>query len=306
MTHPVIRVDHLTKTYGKARGVEDLSFEVRPGEVFGFLGPNGAGKTTTMRVLLDLLRPTSGRAEVFGMDPRADAPAIHARLGYLQNETGLVGRSSAGEQLRYYGDLRGRVRGGSGAEGATWERVEALAARFQLDLMRPVRQMSRGNKQKVGLVQAFMHDPELLVLDEPTGGLDPLMQQEFNRLVREVKAKGRTIFLSSHILSEVEALCDRVGIIRDGRLVAVERTSELKARAVRHARARFASPPDPRVLDGVIGVSQARVEGNEILCSIAGPTGALVKALAAMDALDLSLREPTLEDVFLAYYGGST
>ena len=293
MPEPVVACRSLTKTYGRARGVEEVTFDVRRGEVFGFLGPNGAGKTTTMRVLLDFLRPTSGEARVFGLDSRAGSDEIHARTGYLPGDVGLAERLTAREQLLYYGHLRG---------GVEPTRIEALARRLHLDLDRPVRALSRGNKQKVAIVQAFMHEPELLVLDEPTSGLDPLMQREFHALVKEARAAGATVFLSSHILPEVEALCDRVGIIRDGRLVEVDDVAAVKARAVRHVVARFASPPDASWAEGVPGVSDVKVDGAELSCAVRGGTGALVKALAARDLVDLATREPTLEEVFMAFY----
>jgi ABC-2 type transport system ATP-binding protein len=289
----VIETEGLTKAYGRRRGIEDVTFQVRRGEVFGFLGPNGAGKTTTLRLLLDLLRPSAGRARVFGLDPRADATAIHARVGYLPGEMGLLERMGAREHLTFLSNLRG---------GVPRERVESLSARLDLDLDKPMRALSRGNKQKVGLVQAFMHEPELLVLDEPTSGLDPLMQQEFNRLVLEAKARGATVFLSSHILPEVENLCDRVGIIREGRLVAVEDVATIKAKAVRRVSARFEGRADARLLDGVPGVSDARAVDHTLTCAVQGPLGPLVKALAGADLVDLATREPTLEDVFLGFY----
>ena len=290
----VIEARGLTKTYPKgARGIEDVTFDVRRGEVFGFLGPNGAGKTTTMRLLLDLLRPTRGEARVFGLDARAGRDEIHARMGYLPGDLPHDGRLTAPEQAEFLGNLRG---------GVERSRVEALAARLQLELDRPVRALSRGNRQKVGLLQAFMHDPELLVLDEPTSGLDPLMQHEFNALVREARAEGRTVFLSSHILPEVEALCDRVGIIREGKLVAVTGVADLKARAVRRVEARFRSAPKASWLDGVAGVADARVAGETLTFTVRGPLGDAVRALARDDLVDLAAREPSLEDMFHAIY----
>ena len=290
----VIEARGLTKTYAKgARGIEDVTFDVRQGEVFGFLGPNGAGKTTTMRILLDLLRPTRGEARLFGLDARLGRDEIHARMGYLPSDPSHDGRMTAREQAEFLGSLRG------GVEPA---RVEALAARLQLDLDRPVRALSRGNRQKVGLLQAFMHDPELLVLDEPTSGLDPLMQHEFNALVREARGAGRTVFLSSHILPEVEALCDRVGIIREGRLAAVTSVADLKARAVRRVEARFRAPAQASWLDGVPGVADVRAQGGTLTFTVRGPLGHAVRALARDDLADLAAREPSLEDVFHAIY----
>lgn len=290
----VIHLDRLTKTYGARRGIEDVTLDVRRGEVFGFLGPNGAGKTTTIRTLLDILRPTRGSATVFGLDARTGACEIHARSGYLPGELGLAERMTVGQQLEHLANLRG---------GVPKERVAALAKRFDLDLARPVRALSRGNRQKLGIVQACMHEPELLVLDEPSMGLDPLMQQEFNALVRESKARGATVFLSSHILPEVEALCDRVGIIREGRLVAVEEVSAIRRKAVRRVRATYAAPPSVALVEGVPDVRDAAVEGRALLCQVQGDAGPLVRALATQELVDLTVHEPSLEDVFLGFYG---
>ena len=293
MAQPVVRLESLTKRYGAKRGIEDVSLEVHSGEVFGFLGPNGAGKTTAIRTMLDIIRPTAGRAEVLGLDAHDGRDEIHARVGYLPGETGLAGKMTVAQQLAFFANLRG---------GVPQERIERLARRLDLDTTRVVRALSRGNKQKVGIVQAFMHEPELLILDEPTSGLDPLMQQEFNALVRECAASGRTVFLSSHILPEVEALCDRVAIIREGRIVAVEDVDALKARAVRRLRARFTRPPSARMLEGVDGVSGVRIDGVQLACEVQGEVGAAVRALATAELVDLTLHDTTLEDIFLGYY----
>ena len=248
-----IRAEQLTKFYGPRRGVEDIDLVVRSGEVFGFLGPNGAGKTTTIRTLLDFIRPTRGRATVLGLDTRADAVAVHRRVGYLPGELELYEKLTGREVLEYFASLRGGVDGGYRDE---------LAERFDLDIDTRISSYSSGNRQKVGLVQAFMHRPELLILDGPTSGLDPLVQQEFARLVGEVAAEGRTVFLSSHVLPEVERITDRVGIIRDGRLVVVEEVAALKARAVRHLDVLFAGPVPDGVFDGVAGVREVTVTGD--------------------------------------------
>ena len=224
MTEPVVLTEDLTKFYGKHLGLDGLDLEVRPGEVFGFIGPNGAGKTTTIRLLVDLIRPTRGRLRVLGQDPRSGGATLRRRLSYLPGELPLDGRQSARELLTFLGNLRG---------GVAQKQIDRLAERLQLDLSRPIRGLSKGNKQKVGLVQAFMGDPELLILDEPSSGLDPLLQQEFLAMVREVRASGRTVFMSSHVLAEVEHVADRVGILRAGRLVAVEDIEVLRQRFVR-------------------------------------------------------------------------
>ena len=231
----VIETEGLTKAYGDARGIEDVTFAVEAGEVFGFLGPNGAGKTTTIRTLLDMLHPTRGRATLFGLDSRRDSVAIRTHLGNLPGDFGYGKEASGRDALRLLAHLRGIE--GSG-------RADALAARFQADLDRPLGQLSRGNRQKVGLILAAFHSPELLILDEPTSGLDPLMQEEFLALVAEERERGCAVFISSHELDEVERVCDRVGIVRDGRLVAVERIADLLGKAKRRVTVELAEPGD--------------------------------------------------------------
>jgi ABC-2 type transport system ATP-binding protein len=290
----VIAVEHLTKSYGCQRGVIDLTFEVQPGEVFGYLGPNGAGKTTTIRTMLDLIRPTSGRATVLGLDSRADPVEIHRRTGYLPGEMALYDRLTGADYLRYLASLRGDV--------DDTEPVR-LAERLDCDLSVPIRSLSHGNRQKVALVQAFMHRPELLILDEPTQGLDPLMQLEFYRLVEEVRADGRTVFLSSHVMPEVERLCDRVAIIREGRLVAVEDVGDLKAHAVRSLSIHFAHPVPPSAFEALPSVREVVAQGDVLHLTVAGPADAVVKEAARHDVVDLESHEPSLEDVFLTFYG---
>ncbi len=295
MEEPVIHIAGLTKFYGRQRGIVEVSLDVRPGEVFGYLGPNGAGKTTTIRTLLDFIRPTRGCAAIFGLDTRRHSRGIRQHTGYLPGELALYGNLSGAELLRYMANLR---------SGVEWRYVEELAKRFECDLSRPIRSLSHGNRQKIGLIQAFMHKPELLILDEPTTGLDPLMQQAFYRLIAEVKAAGRTVFLSSHILPEVERVCDRVGIIREGRLVAVETVEALKARALRRLEIHFAAPVPKETFAEVMGVRDLTVEGPMLRCAVAGPLDALIKAAARFEVRDVISHEPTLEEVFLAYYGG--
>ena len=289
-----IAVDGLTKSYGRTRGVVDLTFAVAPGEVFGYLGPNGAGKTTTIRTLLDFIRPTAGSATVLGLDSRRDSVEIHRRTGYLPGEGRLYERLTGGEYLRYLGELRG---------GVDVAFVLALAERLDCDLSIKIGSLSHGNKQKVALIQAFMHRPELMVLDEPTQGLDPLVQQQFNAMVEEVRREGRTVFLSSHVMPEVERLCDRVAIIREGRLVAVEDVGDLKARQVRTVDIHFAVPPSSQPFDDLPGVREVSVVGDVARITIAGPIDPVIKAAARFDVVDLVSHEPSLEDVFLAYYG---
>lgn len=290
----MIAVENLTKRYGLARGVEDLTFHVAPGEVFGYLGPNGAGKTTTIRTALDFIRPTRGRASVFGLDSRKASVEIHRRTGYLPGELRLYERMTAEDHLSYLAELRG---------GVDRRAIADLAERLDLDLSRKIGALSHGNRQKLGLVQALMHRPELAVLDEPTQGLDPLVQQEFYRLVEEIREEGKTVFLSSHVLPEVERVCDRVGIIREGRLVAVEHVADLKAKAVRKIEIRFAEPVPASAFADVAGLSDVRVHDSVVRCSVTGEMDALVKAAARFHVERLVAEEPSLEDIFLSYYG---
>jgi ABC-2 type transport system ATP-binding protein len=291
-----LEVQRLTKSYGRARGVVDLTFSVERGEVFGYLGPNGAGKTTTIRTLLDFIRPNSGRAAVLGLDARRDAVEIHRRIGYLPGEFGLSERFTALEQLTYLGSLRGGVDDRS---------LHDLADRFDLDLGVRIDSLSHGNKQKVGLIQVFMHQPEVVILDEPTQGLDPLMQQEFYRVLQEVRDRGGTVFLSSHVMPEVEHACDRVGIIRDGRLAAVEDIDDLKGKALKMIEVRLATRVPASEFERVPGVQEVVAFGERVRITLAGPIDPLVKTLARFEVLDLQSREPSLEEIFLTFYGGA-
>ena len=293
MSDTVILTEGLTKFYGKHRGLVDLDLEVRAGEVFGFLGPNGSGKTTTMRLLLDFIRPTQGRAEVFGLDVRAESMEVHRRVGYLPGDLATYDNLTGWELLTYFANIQ---------RGVDWSYTEVLAERLDLDLSRSIRTLSTGNRQKVGLVQAFMHQPGLLILDEPTSGLDPLVQQEFYRIVQEAKANGQTVFLSSHILAEVERIADRVGIIREGQLVLEEEVATLKARAVRQLEMHFAEPVPEDAFSGLPGVRDIRAEGNAVHCTIDGSVDALIKAAARFEVLNITSHEPDLEEIFLAYY----
>ncbi len=289
----VIETAALTKLYGKQRGIEDASFEVQAGEVFGFLGPNGAGKTTTIRTLLDLLHPTSGEARIFGLDSRRDSVAIRARLGNLPGDFGFSRESTGHEALRLLGRLRGIDGGG---------RAEQLARRFHADLDRPLGQLSRGNRQKVGLILASFHEPELLILDEPTSGLDPLMQEEFLALVAEERERGCAVFLSSHELDEVQRVCDRVGIVRSGRLIAIERVGDLLSKAQRRITVTLGAGADLEALRAVPGVSEMSVEDGRVSFSVGGEVDPVLKALAAQHVVDIEAVHPSLEEVFLTYY----
>ena len=289
----IIQTDKLTKSYGKFRGIVDVDLEVREGEIFGFLGPNGAGKTTTIRVLLDLIRPTSGTARVFGIDAAADPVGIHRRLGYLPGEWNLYDRLTGAETITYFANLRG---------GVDRAYVDELVQRLDLDPSRRFREYSKGNKQKVGLITALQHRPELLILDEPTSGLDPLVQQTFNEILFEAKAAGRTVFLSSHIISEVERTCDRVAIIREGRIVRVDTVEGVRALAAHEVELRFAEavPSAPfAALDGVVNLVE---EGRTLRMLVTGPIAPVVRLAGQYDLVDFVSREPSLEEVFLSEY----
>ena len=290
----VIQIERLTKTYGAHRGITELDLDVAEGEIFGFLGPNGAGKTTTMRVLLDLIRPTRGRAMVFGIETTADPVAIHKRVGYLPGEFDLYDRLTGAQTITYFGNLRG---------GVDRAYVDRLIQRLDLDPGRKFKEYSKGNKQKVGLVVALQHRPDLLILDEPTVGLDPLVQQTFFELVREARADGRTIFLSSHIIDEVDRTCDRVAIIREGRLVQVDRIEAIRRLAFHHVELSFGTPVPPALFSELPGVRDVELDGNTIRMRVIGPIGAVIAAAAPHGLVDVVSREPNLEDVFLAQYG---
>ena len=293
MSDTVIATQALTKQYGRRRGLDGLDMEVRRGEVYGFLGPNGAGKTTTIRILLDLIRPTSGSASVLDVDPRAGGPTLRRRVGYLPGDFVVGGGQSAGQLLNHLGHLRGGIPAG---------RIQALADRLDLDLSVRIASLSKGNRQKVAVVQAFMHEPELLILDEPTSGLDPILQQRFLDLVRDARTAGQTVFMSSHVLSEVQQSADRVGIVRDGRLVAVEAVESLRRRAVRRVEVRLDAAAPADALSGVAEALDVVIDGDVIRCRLAGRADGLVKALAAFDVASVVIEEPDLEELFLVYY----
>jgi ABC-2 type transport system ATP-binding protein len=289
----IIQIEKLTKSYGEHRGIIDVELDVEQGEVFGFLGPNGAGKTTTIRVLLDLIRPTSGRALVFGIDSSIDPVAIHRRVGYLPGEFTLYDRLTGGQTLTYFANLRGGVDPAYQA---------SLIERFDLDPSRKFKEYSKGNKQKVGLVIALQHRPELLILDEPTSGLDPLVQQTFFEFLRDVVAGGSTVFLSSHILSEAEKTCDRVAIIRDGRLAMVDRVDALRDLAHHQVELRFVGPVPAAEFAALPGVSEVTADDHVLRMRVSGAITPVVRAAAGYELLDFVSREPSLEETFLAQY----
>jgi len=274
-----------------------LDLEVNQGEIFGFLGPNGAGKTTTIRCLLDLIRPDGGTATVLGMNPQAMPVEVKAKVGYLPGELHLYDNLTASRLLRYLSGLRGNK--------VDWGFVKQIAERLELDLKRPIKNLSKGNKQKVGVVQALMHRPELLMLDEPTMGLDPLMQQEVWRMLREAQENGATVFFSSHVLSEVQEAAERVAIIRAGKIVEVAKTDFLINRALHRARVRFRQPVDGNALANVDGVTiLSQDDGLSLMVQVEGEMDNLIKALATYPISEFETERPSLEEVFLAYYEG--
>lgn len=299
-TDVVLRTAGLVKDYragrrgaSRVRALDGLDLEVRRGEVFGFLGPNGAGKSTTIRILLDQLRPTEGHVELLGTTPRAGSGPLRARIGYLPGELTMTGRATAGELLHHLARLR---------RGAGTARIAPLAQRLDLDLTRPIRGLSKGNKQKVGVIQAFMHDPELLILDEPTSGLDPLLQHEFLTMVGEVQAAGATVFMSSHVLSEVEEIADRVAIVRQGRIVDLDDVATLRHHAGQLVELTFADEIAPAAFAGVTGVEDVEVSDHTLRCLLRGEPDALLKAAAGYHVVRWSAQDRELEDLFLDHY----
>jgi len=290
-----IRASKLSKDYGLGRGLFELDLEVAPQEMFGFLGPNGAGKSTTIRCLMGLIRPTAGSAQIFGLDCLHDSVAVKRKVGYVPGEMPQFGSLRGSEVVAYLGGLRG---------GADPKVVRALAERFNLDLSRRYREYSSGNKQKLCIVLAFMHRPQLLILDEPTIGLDPLNQQEFYKLLHEAEDAGATVFLSSHILSEVERACDRVGIIRSGRLVRVARLEELHHIRLHHVELEFApeSEVPAAAIRSAAGVEDVAVNDHVVTCVVRGSFEALLKAIDGATVTNLVSHEPSLEEIFLTYY----
>jgi ABC-2 type transport system ATP-binding protein len=291
----IIEVERLTKNYGGKRGIAEVSFQVEEGEVFGFLGPNGAGKTTTIRVLMALLRADAGTARIGGLDCWKQSLEIKRLIGYIPGEPALDPNLTGGQILEYFAHLRG---------GVDQSYLKQLIQRFDLDTSRKFRQYSTGNKRKVVLIQAFMHRPRLLILDEPTSGLDPLNQQEFDRMIKEARDEGRTVFLSSHILSEVEKICTRVGIIRDGSLVRIGDVAEVKAIKRYEITITFATaiPAETfKTLDGVVEVETLN-DGHGVRLAMQGPADSVIKAAAHYPVVSLTSYEPSLEDIFLRYY----
>ena len=288
-----IKTEGLTKHYGDVKALVDLDLEVQRGEVFGFLGPNGAGKTTTIRSLLHFLFPTSGSASVLGLDVATNAVEVRSRVAYVPSEYSLYPKLTGAENLTYLANLRG---------GVDTDYVNQLAERLEVDLTRKISDLSTGNKQKVGLIQGFMNKSELVVLDEPSTGLDPLMQQELQKLITEVRDDGRTVFLSSHSLAEVERVADRVGILRHGHLVVVERVDALKRKAIRRIDLEFDEPVGAEDFSTLAGVRSAESRGNSVVVSFEGSVNALLRAAIDHNVVNVNSREADLEQIFLTYY----
>ena len=293
---PVIQTRELSKSYGQGDkpALSKLNLDVQPGEIFGYLGPNGAGKSTTIRILMDLIRPTSGEAKVFGLDARKDAVEIHKRVGFLPGEMNLWPNYTGAAVVRYFSSVHGNV-------DAAY--VQQLTRRLELDLSIKVRQYSTGNKRKLGLLLALMHKPDLLILDEPSSGLDPLMQQVFNDLMREQRAAGRTVFLSSHVLNEVQAICDRVAILRGGVLQEVDRVDKLTHTDFRWVRLTFRAPMAPSKFEGIDGISDVETNGEQVKLRVVGDFDPVIRAIGPEYVIDMVIQEPSLEEIFLAFYG---
>lgn len=290
-----IQVHGLTKSYGKVRALRGIDLEVKRGEIFGFLGPNGAGKTTTIRCLLDMIRPDGGQALLLGLDPQAEPVAVQARSGYLPGEMQFFDNLTVERQLRFFRDMRGGQ--------ADWDYVRRLAERLNLDLKPQIKNLSKGNKQKVGVIQALMHRPELLLLDEPTSGLDPLMQQEVLAILREANTAGATVFFSSHIMSEVESMAGRVAIIRSGEIADVAETGSLVHRALNRLTIRFKKAVETVELGRLPGVEiLSQIDGSCVTLQVQGDMETLVQALGRLPVMDLETDRPSLEEVFLTYY----
>ena len=291
---PVIELKDFVKHYGNVEAVKGIDLTVRKGEIFGFLGPNGAGKTTTIRVIMDFIRRTSGQVQVFGLDSSERSLEIRKRVGYLPGEFGLFESFLVEDFLLYLLDLAGAA--------IKEPRMRQLAKRFDLSLDKRIRELSKGNRQKVGLVQAFMHEPELVILDEPTSGLDPFMQQQFYKLAREEQRAGRTIFMSSHLLAEVEHICDRVAVIREGKLVLVDRIDELKDRVGKVLTVTFNDEVDPAELE-MEGISNLTRDNNTYQMTVHEDIDQVIKRLASHSIQSMTVETYSLEELFLAMYG---
>ncbi len=295
-TTPAVTIETvgLTKHYGDVRALENLSLQITAGEVFGFLGPNGAGKTTTIRTLMDEIRATSGSATILGRDVHADAVELRRHIGYLPSDLAMYPGMTGRDVLTYFANLRG---------GVDWTFVEHLADRLAATLTKKIGDLSSGNRQKVGLIQAFMNRPDVIIMDEPSSGLDPLVQREFQAMLREVVGEGRTVFLSSHTLSEVQRVADRVAIIRHGRLQAVETVTDLRSKAIRRVEFEFNSPVEASTFEALPGVRSVDVHDHRAVLSYDGRMDELLKvATARYHVVDITSQPADLEEIFLTYY----
>ncbi len=288
-----LKLNELTKTYGKYRGIEDVSFELRHGEVFGFLGPNGAGKSTAIRTILNFIKPTSGSATVFGLDSVRDSVDIKNNIGYLAGEIALYENLKGRDLLKFLTNL---------GKKTDWGYVDELTGRLDATLDRPIRTLSKGNVQKIGLIQAFMHKPQLLILDEPASGLDPLIKQVFYDMVLEMKNQGKTIFVSSHDLTEVQKICDRAAFIRQGKLIAIEDIKNAKSLNLHRYRATFSAKPDKAAFRKLKSVKDVEVKDNELTATITGSVTEFISELARHEPIDLDEQETDTEDLFMHYY----
>jgi len=290
----IIQTTNLTKSYGRNRGIENVNITVNKGDIFGFLGPNGAGKSTTIRTLLDFIRPSSGSATIFGLDCQKDAVAIKKRIGYVPGDVNLYGFMTGEKFLAYFGRVRGKY------DAVT---AKKYADRFDIHLDRKLKEYSRGNRQKVALIQAFINDPELIIMDEPTSGLDPLMQQVVMDVLMEEAAGGKTIFMSSHVLSEVEKACNRVAIIKEGGIVAQEKVEDLQKKSGRIIEVKFNEPIEPAIFN-IEGISNVAKHNGTIHMTVSGKIGGVLKEIASHDVADITVHKMSLEDIFMQYYSG--
>lgn len=294
---PAILIEGLSKTYGRGKrpALSNLNLAIQQGEIFGYLGPNGAGKTTTIRILLDLIRPSSGHAKLMGKDVQSDSVELHRRIGFLPGELNLWENQTGDAIINYFGNLRG---------GVDKSYLKRLLDRLEFDPTKKMRTYSQGNKRKIGLVLALMHKPEMLILDEPTNGLDPLMQKTFAELMREEKARGVTIFLSSHMLTEVQSICERVGILREGQLRAVENVHDLLGVNFKWITFKFREAVSESLLDGAPNVSEVTVDNHSLKFRLTGDIDPVLRAVNHLYIADIHTQEPTLEEIFLTYYEG--
>ncbi len=295
MSAPAISLQGLTKYYGRDLGVADVTFDVYPGEVVGFLGPNGAGKTTTMRSLVGLLNITSGRAQILGEEVKVTASRLRARIGYLPGSPALYKNLTGGEHLKFLAKMRGID---------CSEQIYSMAERFDLDLGRRIHELSKGNQQKIAVIQAFMHKPEVLILDEPTSGLDPIVQREFSAIVDDMQNRGTAILLSSHVLSEVEHLADRVVIVNAGKQLLVQEISRLKEKTVRTIDLYFGSPVNKEIFAGISGVRDLRVDGNRVSCTVVGAENSLLRCAVDNGLESVQTHESSLDDIFFSLVAG--